>query len=147
MALINCPECNASISSEAAYCPHCGAPITPKQTQEQQPAQEPARPCLQSAQPTANTAYPNINPPKTWLLESILATIFCCLPFGIIGIIYATKVESSWYAGRTSQALSYSKTAKTWTITSFVVGLVGIICYMLLMAFGVLSGIMGSMID
>src|SRR5574344_900091 len=33
--------------------------------------------------PTFNT------PPKTWLVESILVTILCCLPFGIVGIINA----------------------------------------------------------
>lgn len=27
MALINCPECNNQVSSTAASCPHCGAPI------------------------------------------------------------------------------------------------------------------------
>ncbi len=32
--------------------------------------------------------YP-IKPPKTWLIHSILVTIFCCLPLGIIGIIQA----------------------------------------------------------
>ena len=30
--------------------------------------------------------------PKTWMVESVLATIFCCLPFGIVGIINASKV-------------------------------------------------------
>ena len=145
MALINCPECNASISSEAVYCPHCGAPITPKRTQGQQSATESARSCCdQYSQSSVNGAYTKTMPPKTWLLESILATLFCCLPFGIIGIIYAAKVESNWYAGRTYQALSYAKTAKTWTITSFIVGIVGGLCYILLMALGVLSGIMES---
>ncbi len=27
MALMNCPECNNQVSSTAASCPHCGAPI------------------------------------------------------------------------------------------------------------------------
>ena len=27
--------------------------------------------------------------PKTWLVESILVTLFCCLPFGIVGIVNA----------------------------------------------------------
>ena len=37
----------------------------------------------------------NQKPPKTWLVESILVTLFCCLPFGIAGIVNASKVESS----------------------------------------------------
>ena len=27
MALINCPECQKEVSTSAASCPHCGAPI------------------------------------------------------------------------------------------------------------------------
>ena len=32
MALVDCPECTKSISSSAETCPHCGCPISPKQT-------------------------------------------------------------------------------------------------------------------
>lgn len=32
--------------------------------------------------------------PKTWMAESILVTVFCCLPFGIAGIVFASKVSS-----------------------------------------------------
>lgn len=39
------------------------------------------------------------NPPKTWLIESILVTLFCCLPLGIVGVVNATRVESRFYAG------------------------------------------------
>lgn len=37
---------------------------------------------------------PSQSMPKTWLVESILVTCFCCLPFGIVGIINATKIET-----------------------------------------------------
>lgn len=29
MALIRCPECGATVSSNAQYCIHCGSPLTP----------------------------------------------------------------------------------------------------------------------
>src|SRR5690606_39441568 len=38
-------------------------------------------------------------PPKTYLLETILTTIFCCWPLGIPSIIYASRVEKKFYAG------------------------------------------------
>lgn len=50
--------------------------------------------------------------PKTWLVESILVTCFCCLPFGIIGIVNATKIEGEYNAGNYQQALQYSRQAK-----------------------------------
>lgn len=31
MALVNCPECNSSVSDQAAACPQCGHPIRPQQ--------------------------------------------------------------------------------------------------------------------
>ena len=50
-------------------------------------------------------------PPKTWLVESILVTLFCCLPFGIIGIINAAKVESKFFAGAVDESLRASEDA------------------------------------
>ena len=67
--------------------------------------------------------------PKTWLVESILATIFCCLPFGIVGIVYAARVESRFLAGQYEMAQTYSRKAKTWTLWGFGLGLAGILIY------------------
>ncbi|MGB3183961.1 MAG: CD225/dispanin family protein [Cyclobacteriaceae bacterium] len=66
-------------------------------------------------------------PPKTWLVESILATILCCLPFGVVGIINAAKVESRFYAGDIAGAEHASKEAGKWTKIAAVVGIVVII--------------------
>ena len=33
--------------------------------------------------------------PDNWLVWAILSTILCCLPLGIVSIIYATKVDNS----------------------------------------------------
>lgn len=80
-------------------------------------------------------------PPKTWLVESILATIFCCLPFGIAGIVNAAKVESLYRAGDTEGALRASRQAKQWTLIGFFIGLGGFILYVVLIAIGVVSGV------
>lgn len=63
-------------------------------------------------------------PPKSWLVESILATIFCCLPFGVVGIINASKVESRFYAGDIAGAEHASKEAGKWTKIAIIVGVV-----------------------
>lgn len=65
-------------------------------------------------------------PPKSWLTESILATIFCCLPFGIVGIVHASKVEQLFYAGQEEAANRAAAEAKKWTKISFWIG-IGII--------------------
>ncbi|NVO18579.1 MAG: CD225/dispanin family protein [Bacteroidetes bacterium] len=70
-------------------------------------------------------------PPKTWLVESILVTLFCCLPFGIAGIIYAAKVESRHYAGDYQGALQASSEAGKWTKIGFWIGIGILILYII----------------
>ncbi|TDH28762.1 CD225/dispanin family protein [Segetibacter sp. 3557_3] len=69
---------------------------------------------------------PNVQP-KNWLVESILATIFCCLPFGIAGIVFASQVNSKWVAGDHAGALEASRQAAKWTKISFLVSIAGFI--------------------
>lgn len=78
----------------------------------------------------------NYIPPKTWLVESILATLFCCLPVGIVGIINAAKVESRFNSGDVAGARSASDEAKKWTMISFWIGLAVAIIYILVIAVG-----------
>lgn len=80
-------------------------------------------------------------PPKTWLVESILVTLFCCLPLGIAGIVNASKVESRFYAGDINAAQQASADAKKWTLISFWLGLIGIALYIILVAAGVAAGL------
>lgn len=61
----------------------------------------------------------NSIPPKTWLVESILVTLFCCMPFGIMGIVKASNVESAYNSGRIELALQYSNQAKKWVLWGF----------------------------
>ena len=62
--------------------------------------------------------------PKNYLLASILATIFCCLPFGIIGIINASQVDSKYKKADYAGAEKSSKNAKTILILSVILGIV-----------------------
>jgi len=65
-----------------------------------------------------------LTPPKNWLVESILVTLFCCLPFGIAGIVFASQVSSKFNAGDHAGALKASQDAGKWTKFGFRVGLV-----------------------
>jgi hypothetical protein len=57
---------------------------------------------------------PNGPPPKNWLVESILVTIFCCLPFGIVAIINASNVNSRLALGDYQGAQEASVNAGKW---------------------------------
>ena len=69
--------------------------------------------------------------PKTWMAESILVTIFCCLPFGIAGIVFAAKVSSLYAAGKYEEAVEASNNASKWTKIGFFVGLAVMVIYMI----------------
>ena len=68
-------------------------------------------------------------PPKTWFVEAILATVFCCMPFGIAGIVYAAKVEPYYVSGKIIEAQLASSNAKKWTLIGVGVAILGWILY------------------
>lgn len=83
----------------------------------------PFRPQYQ--QPMQPQPAANYEPcPKTWLVESILVTIFCCIPFGIVAIIKSSKVSSLYGIGRIEEARIASSQAKKWTLVALICGLV-----------------------
>lgn len=59
-----------------------------------------------------------------YLVHAILCTLCCCLPFGIVGIVYAAKVDGLANTGNTAAALEASGKAKMWCWIGLGVGLV-----------------------
>lgn len=88
-------------------------------------------------QPPAGAApfYGGAPAPKipNYLVHSILATILCCLPTGIVGIIYASQVNSKLASGDIAGAQKASQNARLWTIISVVAGLVFGVIYLLIL--------------
>ena len=70
------------------------------------------------------------------LVWAILTTIFCCIPFGIVSIVYAAKVNDMVATGNIDGARQASKKAKTWAWVAFGTGL---IVYVLLILIAILS--------
>ena len=62
--------------------------------------------------------------PKNYLLESILTTICCCLPLGIVGIVFASQVNSKYTLGDYEGALQASKEAKKWMTWGIIAGVI-----------------------
>ena len=87
------------------------------------------------------------SPPQNYLVWAILSTILCCLPFGIVSIIYAAQVNSKWQSGDANGAKLASKNAKTWAWVSFGVGLGGLIIYIVLIALGIAAGFWANAFD
>ena len=52
-----------------------------------------------------------------------MATFFCCLPFGIVSIVYASSVNSKLAAGDVMGAQQAADKAQTWLWIAFGVGL------------------------
>ena len=98
-----CPKCGTNNSDTATYCVQCGNALRgPQQSQQQQ--------------------YPVQDIPN-YLVQSILVTLFCCLPFGIVAIINASQVNSKLQVQDRAGALEASEKAKKWCWASFWTGL------------------------
>ena len=71
------------------------------------------------------------------LVWAILVTILCCIPFGIVAIVYAAQVNGMLNAGDYDGAKRASGNARTWAIVSMVAGLVLVAVNIALFIFGV----------
>lgn len=80
---------------------------------------------------SGNSGYgPELPPhrkPSSFMVWAILSTLFCCLPFGIVSIVYASKVDGLWAAGDYDGAEDAASKARTWFWWSFGLGLVVIL--------------------
>jgi hypothetical protein len=99
-------------------------------------SQAPPPPVGQQSNPyasasSANKIHMQGPPPKNWLVESILVTLFCCIPFGIAGIVHASKVENLWYMGDHTGAYRAADNAKKWTKVGFFTTLILGILYLI----------------
>ena len=92
-----CTKCGKENEANATNCVECGEVLTPAQPQPQAAAAQ-AQPQAPPAAPGQPTQVPN------YLVQSILVTIFCCLPFGIAAIVFAAQVNGKIEAGMTAAA-------------------------------------------
>lgn len=110
------------------------------------------------SQPAAQSVIPPVQPanygatqqqpmPKSWLIESILATVLPSLLcgsifslLGFIGIVHASKVESLYVRGDYAGSLKASGQARKWTKIAMWIGIawvvLSIVAIVLLIAFG-----------
>ena len=77
--------------------------------------------------------------PDNYMVWAILATLFCCLPFGIVSIIYAAKVSGLYDSGNYDGALNASRKAKQWAIWSALSAVIFIVLYFFLIVLAGMS--------
>ena len=100
--------------------------LPPAEAAAQEQVEEPAQkqPVYQYQQP-----YQQVRTGETvnwvpYLVLSILSTVCCCVPFGIVAIVYAVKINSLVSEGKIDEARSAAKTARIWIIVAFAVGII-----------------------
>lgn len=96
-----CRKCGASNADMDRYCAQCSAVL----------------------EETADGIVTRPQIPNHLTLAT-LVTVFCCIPFGIVAIIYAAQVNPRLMEGDYAGALDASKKAAIWCWVSFGVGLV-----------------------
>ena len=111
-----CPTCGSGNDEGAKFCKACGGGLTSE---------------------TEVGPAPHVPNHLVW---AILVTIFCCLPFGIVSIVYAAQVNGKLAVGDVDGARQASQNAKTWAWVAFGVGIAssaaGVVSWLL---FGVAS--------
>ena len=115
---MQCPKCGTNNDDSAAFCNSCGSNL-----------RESVNPNSYQGSNNYNSSYNNRGNVPNYLVWSILATIFCCIPFGIPAIVFASQVDSKLSAGDYEGALESSRKAKTWCWVAFGCGLAGALLY------------------
>lgn len=115
-----------------------GAPVTNPYPQPPSPYQQ-QPPAQLYAPPQAGGQYYGGQPISNYLWQSIVVTLLCCLPFGIVAIVYASGVDGKVSMGDIPGAQRASNSAKNWCIAAVVTSLVAIIAYFIFV-FAVVGG-------
>jgi len=70
-----------------------------------------------------------------YLIPAILATIFCCLPVGVVSIIFAAQVSGKIAAGDTAGAMDASRKAKMFMFIAVGLGVLTYVVVIVLWIF------------
>ena len=69
--------------------------------------------------------------PDNHMALAILSTIFCCLPFGIVAIVKASKVDSLFMMGDDMGAQQAANDAKKYAMIGAILAVVGWVIYLI----------------
>jgi len=79
-----------------------------------------------------------------YLVPAII-TLVCCLPLGIVAVVFAARVNGQVQAGDIQGALDSSRKAKLFSYIGLGLGLLWVIIWVVMMALGIGIGTLGNM--
>ncbi len=160
-----CPKCGASNWDTVSFCSSCGAPLElptsdespveprpdvdreffcPRCGEKHRQADKFCKNCglpLRHIQRTGVRAYPSAERVDNHLVKAILATLFCCLPLGIVAIVYAAQVDGKAREGDIDGAMYVSRQADKWGNWAIGLGIASAVIYIL---FAIITTIAGA---
>jgi hypothetical protein len=92
--------------------------------------------------PSAGVPGPTI---PNYLVQSILVTLCCCLPLGVVAIVFSAQVNSKLAAGDIAGAQDASNKAKMFAWIGFGIGLVVMIIWFAMSGAAFMQGIREGM--
>jgi len=64
------------------------------------------------------------HPPRSYLVFSILVTVFCFWPTGIVALVNALRVNPLWKAQEHDKSRRASRRARNWGLVTLAIGIV-----------------------
>lgn len=116
-----CPRCGELLASEVRFCTRCGVDIYAARAGA--PGTGPTGSPYERPSSESFSRPGGVTPPKNYLIEAIISTVCCCLPFGIAAIVFASKVDRLAYQGDYAGAIDSANKAKMYAIIAVVAGL------------------------
>jgi hypothetical protein len=78
------------------------------------------------------------------IIATVVSLIFCCLPHGLISLIYALQVNKKAAAGDAAGAAASAASAKTWGMISIILAVIWFVLAIILQLAGVLTMNLGT---
>jgi hypothetical protein len=107
-----CTSCGVAREDNATVCPNCGERVR---------------------------RFPPAPQVNNYLVQAVLSAFCCCLPLGVVAIIYAAQVNSKLAAGDIAAAQAASKNAKMWSLIALGAGALVSLAYGAFMAYTIAS--------
>ena len=91
--------------------------------------------------PPLNASTPVANNLVLAIIASVVSLFFCCIPHGLVSLIFATQVNKKAETGDMQGAMNAAKQAKTWAWISIIVSA---LWFVIALVFGVLGAIISA---